>query len=268
MFRVLFNLLAAGLILAPPASSAGMADDVARAEVLSGWRTDDGSHMAAIRITLAPGWKTYWRAPGDAGIPPLFDWSGSENIAGLTIHWPLPEVFKQNGMRSVGYSDVVVIPIEFAPVTQGQDMRIAGRLDIGVCLDVCVPVSLPLAGLLASPGAADPAISVALDSLPVSAAAAGVTNVTCAVDPIADGIRLTARIDMPRLEGREIAVMEMTDPAIWVSEAEMSREGGTLIATAEMVPPTGQPFLVNRSEVRITVLAGNRGVDIRGCGAS
>ncbi|MFY8145805.1 MAG: protein-disulfide reductase DsbD domain-containing protein, partial [Rhodobacter sp.] len=63
-------------------------DDLLSAEVLPGWRTEQGTHMAALRLTLAPGWKTYWRSPGDAGIPPLFNWSGSQNLSGVRVHWP------------------------------------------------------------------------------------------------------------------------------------------------------------------------------------
>ena len=94
------------------------------------------------------------------------------------------------------------------------------------------------------------------------------SSVTCTVEPIPDGIRLTARIVMPPIGRDEVAVLEMPDPAIWVSEAEMSRDAGTLVAVAEMVPPSGKPFLVDRSDVRITVLSGDRGVDIRGCTGS
>jgi hypothetical protein len=63
----------------------------------------------------------------------------------------------------------------------------------------------------------------------------------------------------------EAAVIETADPSIWVSEAVSRREGDVLHATAEMVPPNGRPFAVDRSGIRITVLSGERGVDIRGC---
>ena len=60
----------------------------AHADLLTGWRLEDGRHAAAIRIRLDPGWKTYWRAPGDGGIPPSFDWQGARNLAGWSVHWP------------------------------------------------------------------------------------------------------------------------------------------------------------------------------------
>jgi DsbC/DsbD-like thiol-disulfide interchange protein len=90
--------------------------DVVQAELLTGWRTSDGTHIAALRLNLAEGWKTYWRVPGNAGIPPQLDWSGSQNVASVQTHWPQPAVFEQNGMYSIGYHDELVLPIEFTPI--------------------------------------------------------------------------------------------------------------------------------------------------------
>ena len=67
---------------------------------LDGWRQPDGSRLAAVEIRLAPGWHTYWRVPGDAGIPPSFDWSGSSNLASVAYEWPRPEIFDSFGMRT------------------------------------------------------------------------------------------------------------------------------------------------------------------------
>jgi hypothetical protein len=72
-------------------------------------------------------------------------------------------------------------------------------------------------------------------------------------------------VHMPALGPDEAAVVEVGDPSIWVSEPVTHRAGGVLHATAEMVPPNGRPFAIDRSAIRITVLAGETGVDIRGC---
>ena len=253
------------LCLASLPVSAEVPDNIVSADILGGWREPSGHHVAALRVRLAPGWKTYWRAPGEAGMPPAFDWSGSRNVAAVTPQWPVPHVFWQNGLRSVGYGGEVILPLVVAPLAAGEPIRLSGRIEMGVCEDICIPVSFELTGDLPLEGAADPAIAAAMAARPVPAEAAGVTGVTCSVEPIADGIRVTATIAMPPLGGEEAAVVELADPAIWISEAESSREGGVLRATAEMVPPNGRPFAVDRSEIRITVLSDGKGVDIRGC---
>ncbi len=67
-----------------------MPDAVRSVDLLAGWREPDGSRIAAIAIDLAPGWYTYWRIPGEAGIAPRFDWSRSRNLASVAAEWPRP----------------------------------------------------------------------------------------------------------------------------------------------------------------------------------
>jgi DsbC/DsbD-like thiol-disulfide interchange protein len=265
--KSLLGALAALPVVLPIAftASAQVPGDMVRAEMLSGWRMENGAHMSALRLTLAPGWKTYWRAPGDGGIPPLFDWTGSGNLSGVTMTWPVPEVFYLNGMRSVGYSEVVTIPIEFRPADDGAPIAVSGRIDIGVCEDICVPVSLVVAADLAPGGASDPRIAAALSDRPMTRDEAGVREVECLLEPISDGMRLTATIAMPQLGPGEEAVVELTGAPVWVSEPEVARQGGALRAVADLVPPEAAPFSLERDALRFTVISDGRAVDIHGC---
>ncbi|MDH3262765.1 MAG: protein-disulfide reductase DsbD family protein [Paracoccaceae bacterium] len=264
--RLLRALCLALLALAAPfPAAAGDFGDVAEVTVLPGWRTPQGTHMAALRIRLAPGWKTYWRAPGDAGIPPRFSWEGSRNLAAVRFHWPRPEVHEINGMRSIGYHGELVLPMEFTPASPGEPIRLRAEVEIGVCQEICVPLQAEIAAELVPGGGPDPAITAALAARPATAREAGVAAVSCDIEPIRDGLRLTARIDMPPLGPEEVAVFELSDQSIWISEATGRREGRRLTAASDMVPPSGAPFLLDRSEVRITVLGRGRAVELSGC---
>lgn len=247
-----------------PAAAGDPTSEIVRAEVLPGWRTRDGTRMAALHLTLAPGWKTYWRAPGDAGIPPAFDWSGSGNLAGVTIHWPTPHVFETAGLRTVGYKGDVVLPMEFRPREAGQPMRVSGRVDLGVCETICMPASLRFDAVLEGAGASDGAIQAALADRPVPGSKAGVGAVSCSFRPIEDGLRLKASIEIPKL-GDEVAIVEAGDPEVWVSEAEVARNGRRLDVEADLVPPFGRGLVVDRSALRFTVIGRSQAVDIRGC---
>lgn len=240
-------------------------DRVVQAEVLPGWRNDDGSHTAALRITLNPGWKTYWRAPGDAGIPPRITWKGSRNLQAVDLSWPTPEVFDQNGMRSIGYAEEVVIPVQIAPQRAGKPMTVKAQLEIGVCRDICVPQTIKVKAELPPKGSRDARIATAMVDQPLSAQEARVGKVSCKVSPTADGLRLTASINMPHAGGTEIAVIEAGDPHIWVAEGTTKRRGNTLVAETEMMHVDEVPFMLDRSAVRITVLGSSHAVDIRGC---
>ena len=241
-------------------------DEIVTLTVEPGWQTEEGTWMAALRFTLAPGWKTYWRAPGDAGIPPLFTWSGHSNIAAISLMWPVPHVFDQAGMRSIGYAGDLVLPVEIWPRDADTAPRLTGRVDIGVCQEICVPVHLEFDAPV-TPVAAprNPAVMAALFDQPLTAAEAGVSAVRCRIRAELRGMEVTAEIDMPALGPREDVVVETGNPALWVSEAEVAREGNILRVRARVIPPHGDSMMLERSAVRFTVLAEGRAVDIRGC---
>ena len=241
-------------------------DGIARVDVLPGWQTSDGHQMAGLRITLAPGWKTYWRAPGDAGIPPQFSFAGSGNVASASVMWPVPDVFDQNGMRSIGYHDGVVIPLNVTPDGNGP-MRLSGQINIGVCEEICVPVNLEFDALLPAGGGRDPAIVAAMINRPLSAEEAGVRSATCRMVPSDNGISVTVALTLPKSGNAEVVVIETDDPEIWVSEADVTRTGQTLTATSDLVHVTQGAFALDRSALRFTVLGDTQAVDIHGCTA-
>lgn len=256
-------LLSLGLLIA---ASPAFADGPARVEILPGWRTAEGSHMAALRVSLDPGWKTYWRAPGEAGIPPSFDWTGSENLGEVRFHWPVPEVFDAGGTTTIGYHDVLILPMEVIPADPARAVHIEAGVELGVCENICMPMSAHVTAELAQDGAQDDAlIMAALAHQPETAEAAGVVSAQCRVAPISDGVRVTATVELPELGAAEVAVIEPEDPQIWASGAMVSRVGGVLEVVSDLVPPSAAPFVLDPQTLRLTVLAEGRAVDIRGC---
>ncbi|MEM7295070.1 MAG: protein-disulfide reductase DsbD domain-containing protein [Pseudomonadota bacterium] len=251
-------------LIASTASAQGVGDALV-VSLLPGWREADGTHMAGLHLDLSPGWKTYWRSPGDAGIPPRMDFSGSENVASVSQHWPVPEVFYQSGLRSIGYGEDFVVALRVAPRQDSQPLVLTGRIDLGVCRDICIPVSLAFEERLPATGQDSPSIRGALASRMMPGTEAGVGNVLCRTVPTSDGLRLTATVEMPSHGADEAAVIETSDPSIWVSEPDLTRDGNTLKLTSELVSPDLAPFALDRSSLRITVLSDGPAVDIRGC---
>ncbi len=261
-FRTLLFALA---LLAPAPLFAGEGGEPASIRILPGWKSTEGHHFIGVEISLEPGWKTYWRAPGEAGIPPYWDWSGSENVADLAIHWPVPEVFEYAGLDVIGYHDRVVIPIEITPSDTGAPARLSGHAEIGVCHEICVPFSFDFALDLEEGGRKVPAIIAAMIDQPVSAETAKVEAVTCQAEPTAKGLKITAKLTMPSAGSPEVVVIESGDGDIWASGASSARVGNVLTASAEMMNLYGDPIALNRSAMRITVLGSDRAVDILGC---
>mgnify|MGYP001549170949 CR=1 FL=1 len=259
---LLLSFLSLSVVQAPADDSA----DIVTGHLRPGWRLADGTHMAALHLRLAPGWKTYWRAPGDAGIPPVFDWRSTRNLRSVSVLWPTPIVFHQSGLRSVGYKDEVILPLRIELADPTRDARLRAIVDIGVCEDVCVPMRLRVsADLPATGGRLDGAIAAALADQPISAEDAGIGPVRCRIAPLDDGMRLIAQIPVPQNMPAMEAVIETADPYVWVAEPAIARDAGTITATTDLIHVDGGPFALDRSGLRFTLLGRDQTVDIRGC---
>lgn len=94
---------------------------------------------AGIEIRLSPGWKTYWRYPGDAGVAPRFDFAASENVKTVTVLWPAPQRFSEQGINLIGYKGHVILPLRVVPQDAGKAVRLRLKLDYGICENLCIP---------------------------------------------------------------------------------------------------------------------------------
>lgn len=257
-----------GLLLVAGAAQADDIRNAIRAEILTGWRTQDGHHVAGLRLSLAPGWKTYWRAPGDAGIPPVFNWQGSGNLTALNVIWPTPEVFDQDGMQSIGYSNDVVLPLAVHPHDLSRDVELRGQMTVGICRDICVPTTLEIsAALPVAQTRRVAALATAMADQPFSGREAGVTRTECRMRAIEGGMEIQASVTMPSAGGPEVMVLETANPALWVSSVTSHRDGVTLAGKARIYHADGAPFVLSRGDIRVTVLGRDFAVDIRGCAA-
>ena len=249
------------LLLAVPA----MATAQATLSVLPGWTTDKGTQMAAFEITLDPGWKTYWRSPGDAGIPPRITWKGADNLAGAQFHWPTPGVFEAGG-RTIGYVDRLVLPVELSPKSNGQPMTAKGTLEIGVCEEICVPMSFRFD--IAAPGqTADARITTALGDVPPTRSGKAVGGLSCRFDALADGMQVRANLRNLPVAGLQAAVLEYRDREVWVGSAEVTRHGKGATLVSDFVPPEATPFAIARDDITITLIGASDALEIRGCPA-
>lgn len=131
----------------------------------------------ALEVRLDPGWKTYWRSPGDAGLPPRLDWSGSDNLHDAVLDYPAPHRITTLGIETVGYEGDVTFPIRAQPAAVGQPVELAVDADLLVCADLCVPQRLSLTLSLpagpATPGHEANDVARAVASVPGNGAGAG-----------------------------------------------------------------------------------------------
>ena len=100
---------------------------------------------ALFDLQLGEGWHTYWRNPGDAGLPPRFDWSASENVERVDILWPAPVRKLELDFNTFGYENNVGFPLTVHIKEPGKSVSLKLKADVMVCSDICIPQTLNLA---------------------------------------------------------------------------------------------------------------------------
>ena len=97
-----------------------------------------------LNLTMQEGWYTYWRMPGDSGLAPAMDWSSSKNVKTVEVHWPAPRRYAASDLQSFGYEGDVIFPLTVTPVTPGEDVTLALKLNVVVCHEICIPQTMDL----------------------------------------------------------------------------------------------------------------------------
>jgi DsbC/DsbD-like thiol-disulfide interchange protein len=117
---------------------------------------------AGVEIKLKDGWKTYWRYPGDSGVPPLLDFSKSQNLKAVVVRYPAPTRFSDGaGGNSIGYKGTVILPLHVVAQDASKPVTLNLKLDYAVCEKLCVPAEAKLELLLTG---AETANEAALDA--------------------------------------------------------------------------------------------------------
>jgi DsbC/DsbD-like thiol-disulfide interchange protein len=210
--------LRAAFAVAAIFSVASLATEV-RADDASPWQQDAhsavrllaGSRSGAVLLggiafQLQDGWKTYWRTPGDSGVPPRFDFSKSDNVEAVTVMWPAPRQFDDGaGGTSLGYKHQVVLPLRIVAKNPDKPLVLRADINYAVCEKLCVPVEAKAELAFASVASTEDAtLSEALNAVPKPA------NIG---DPIPFTIRDVKRdgnnnvlVDVTAPEGRDLSL--------------------------------------------------------------
>jgi DsbC/DsbD-like thiol-disulfide interchange protein len=114
-------------------------DTHAGMRLVGGSQASGAGARAGIEIRLAPGWKTYWRYPGDSGVPPRFDFADSQNMKTVTIDWPAPHRFNDESGITIGYKEDVIFPLRVVAQDTSKPVRLRLKAAYAVCDKICIP---------------------------------------------------------------------------------------------------------------------------------
>jgi DsbC/DsbD-like thiol-disulfide interchange protein len=155
---------------------------------------------AGIDIRLKPGWHTYWRYPGDAGIPPRFDFAGSQNVKSVEVRWPAPKLQPEGSLMTIGYDRDLTLPLLIVPADPSKPVTLRVKADYAICEKLCAPAE-GQAELTIGPGASK------LDSQ-LAAAEAKVPK----RQAVGEGAGLVIRSAVRKNEPKPHVVVEVASP--------------------------------------------------------
>lgn len=206
---------------------------------------------AGLEFRMAPGWKIYWRSPGDAGYPPRVDWSASDNLVEAAMRWPAPERFEVLEMQTLGYTDRVILPLDILVARPDRDLALRGTVDYLTCDEICIPYTATVAlDVPAAGGALGPqgqAIDRFRAQVPGPPGATGLAIDRAALAGAGETLRLDVAISSDtRLRAPDLFVEGHPDlwfgkpivrPAPDGASALMTLEGGGVAAATALAAP-------------------------------
>src|SRR3954469_730357 len=190
-----------------------------RAEDASPWQRDAHSAvrllagsrsgtvlLGGVSIQLQPGWKTYWRTPGDSGVPPRFDFSRSDNVEAVTVLWPAPMKFDDGaGGISLGYKTQLVLPLRIVSKNADKPVTLRADINYAVCEKLCIPVEAKAELAFASVASTeDGNLSEALNTVPKPANVGDLNPLTIR-DVKRDG-KINVLVDVSAPDGKDVSL--------------------------------------------------------------
>ncbi len=255
-------------VLARSQAVVSTGESFVRVTLLPGRAEPGGVRMAGLVLDVAPEWKTYWRNPGAAGIPPQFDWSGSRNLGAVEVFWPRPSFFESFGLTTLGYSGRVVFPVRLVPERPEQAMEIGLGLALGVCREICV-LEETTAAMRIEPGAPETGaalVAMAEREVPRPGSEMGLTGATCRISGAGAKRRFDAMLDFTQALRDPVVILEGPD-LTWFTGVETTTESGRSLHVGATLSLLDETIWIDRSQIRMTVLAGDFAADVKGCTA-
>ncbi|SHL46173.1 protein-disulfide reductase DsbD domain-containing protein [Roseibium suaedae] len=125
--------------------------------------TQTGLYSAGLEFSMEPGWHTYWRNPGEAGIPPILTTDGSKNLAVFKVGFPVPERHDDGFSTTLIYKEQIVLPLDVAAGVTNEPVELHVQVAFGICNDICVPGEATLSMVLEPDNPADRTSSLLIE---------------------------------------------------------------------------------------------------------
>lgn len=100
----------------------------------------------ALKLSMKPGWHTYWINPGDSGFAANIEWTLPEGFIASPIHWLPPSLLKNKNHINFGYNHEAFYLVQITPDKEisAQPQKLIAEANWLICGEVCVPESTEL----------------------------------------------------------------------------------------------------------------------------
>jgi DsbC/DsbD-like thiol-disulfide interchange protein len=215
-------------------------------------------------MKLLPGWHTYWRYPGDSGVPPRFDFAGSGNVKSAKVLYPAPTLHSDEAGQTIGYEGSVVFPVDVTPNDPAKPVTLKLKIDYAVCEKLCVPAEgAATLTLQPGPSAEDAAVKAALAHVPerVSPALAGLS-----ARRVAGGAKPLVMVDLKAPPNEPVTIFAEGPTPEWALPIPQAAQGApeghrhfsfALDGLPPGVDPNKGPF-----DLTFTVIEGRRAYEV------
>jgi DsbC/DsbD-like thiol-disulfide interchange protein len=190
--------------------------------------SDRGAPLrAGLEIRLKQGWHTYWRYPGDAGVPPRFDFAGSQNLKAVEVLWPAPRRLPEAGLDTIGYDRDVILPLRVTPQDPTKPVTLQIKVDYAICEKLCVPAQIRGGlALTGAPTAQDAALAAAEARVPKKVAlGAGAGLAVRSVRPQEGGDRPHVLVDVATPAGASVDMFAEGPSEQWALPLPVAVDG-------------------------------------------
>ena len=259
-----FGILVFGFLIS--SSLIVHANGLVSAKITDGWIEKDQKLIFGLKIDLDKNWKTYWRLPGNAGLEPLFSFDKSENVLVAKIMWPSPIIFGEENLWSIGYKDSVLLPLEITPIDASKPIKLEIKADIGLCEDVCIPVTLNFS-YFATPGQNQENYEIlgAILSKPIKSDDIGFQPPQCIIKNGELIMEFNEKNVNTGIENIELFVIEVGSSVFYINSKKAYVFDDRITVSTKNSVEIELPGVISRETIKTTIIGSNQSIEFVGC---
>jgi DsbC/DsbD-like thiol-disulfide interchange protein len=218
-----------------------------------------GKIRAGLQIEPNAGWITYWREPGNSGIPPQITIAPETGVSLDKIGYPIPKHIADGKVDDIGYDAPVTLPLTLTATPGTQEIR--AQAFIGICKEICVPFQADLTVAL-SAGQSQPEEKAILDAADATLPEAPSSKFKVTKHALSEDMKeLTLQITLPEIGDTTPEVIVAGPSGYVFAKRLMSKRDGTTLTTTIAIGKLPKNYDVHGKNWSALIIDGSRAIE-------